>query len=181
MQTWQPVVSPNVSSICFDTSSPGTRIIEADGLRRTVQVTTMVNDQIVERRKRVQHLHALGITQSNIAKELNVSRMVIRTDFRICGCTSFSRASDRRIKRLVASIILCSHRAVGIRVVESRLLAKGYRVQRHRIRLALFSLGSLREPPKKVNRAPWYEAWGRDGYVILDSFCTVQFYIEYYK
>ena len=120
-----------------------------------------------ERRAQVRFLYDNGSSQTQIARELGVSRGVVRTDFTHLGLTRFSRLSSNAIRELVRTIILDSHQSAGRRYLDGQLRARHVTLPRRRLRRALLELGALRKPPRRIRRRAWYEAYGPNWYSIL--------------
>lgn len=93
-----------------------------------------------ERQQHVATLHSRGVSQTNCAHRLKVSRQTILRDYKELGLTTWSDVSDETLEKHVRTIMAVEHDAVGLHKIESHLLQRfGLRIQEKRIRGAMVS------------------------------------------
>jgi hypothetical protein len=147
-----------------------------------------------ERQQHVATLHSRGVSQTNCAHRLKVSRQTILRDYKELGLTTWSDVSDETLEKHVRTIMAVEHDAVGLHKIESHLLQRfGLRIQEKRIRGAMVSelqvlicqfssqatllsplmpqeaLGYARGQPRKVRQRKCYATKGPDFTHSLDQ------------
>ena len=104
-----------------------------------------------------------AVTQEEMAKAYGVTSRTIRNDIKELGLGVYSDISNGELLLLVQQVVREeSHDKIGEPQMHGRLIKKGHRVQRARIRMCMHAIGQIQPRPKKTWRPLYYETKGPD-------------------